>query len=254
MKNKEYWLNRAKIDDARMIKSSNKVIKLLKKELINIKREIKKELAYLYINKSDTNGFEEYRIDEVLKSIDRLLNDLYNNEEELLNKLLIDRYLDVYNYKAKSLSANFNFNSIDKRTVSEIIKTNWSGLTFSERIWKNKKKLELILKKELTKGLTRGDSIYDISRIISKKLNSTLSNAERLVRTEACWIQTKATKDAYKEYGLEEYEYSAFMDEKTSSVCQKLNGQIFKMKDINIGVNAPPMHPRCRSCILPVTK
>lgn len=254
MNSKEYWLNRAKIDDSKMIKSSNKVVKLLKKELVSTKKEIKKELAYLYATQSKMTSYEQFRVSETLKAIDSILNDLYNSEEQLLNKTLIDRYSDVYNSKIKSLNIDSNFGDIDRRSVYEIIKTNWSGLTFSERIWESKRKLISTIKEELTKGLIRGDSIYDMSRVISDKLNVTLSDAERLVRTETCWIQIKATIDAYTEYGLEEYEYCAFMDEKTSSICQKLNGQIFKLKDMSIGVNAPPMHPRCRSCILPITK
>ena len=254
MKSKEYWLNRAKIDDDKMIKSSNKVVKLLKKELVSTKKEIKKELAYFYASQSRMSSYENFRVSETLKAIDKLLDDLYHSEEQLLNETLIDRYVDVYNSKIKALNINSNFGDIDKRTVYEIVKTNWSGLTFSERIWESKRKLVLTIKQEFTKGIIRGDSIQDMSRIISDKLNVTLSDAERLVRTEICWIQTKATTDAYTEYGLEEYEYCAFIDTKTSQVCQKLDGQIFKLKDMSVGVNAPPMHPRCRSCVLPVTK
>lgn len=254
MKNKQYWINRAKVNDAKMIRSSNKVVKLLRKELIKAKKEIKKELAYFYVNQSENTMHQKYQIESTLRSIDNFLDNLYRNEEEMLNKTLIERYIDIYNSTVNGLGIKSAFGGIDEKAVREIIKTNWSGATFSERIWENRRRLAFTIKQEFTKGLTRGDTIQEISRTISEKLNVSLSDAERLVRTETCWIQNKATADAYTDYGLDEYEYLAYMDNRTSQVCQELDGQIFKLKDFSIGVNAPPMHCYCRSAILPITK
>ncbi|MDU2281948.1 minor capsid protein, partial [Staphylococcus sp.] len=44
-----------------------------------------------------------------------------------------------------------------------------------------------------------------------------------------------------------EYKYVAKIDKKTSKICHSLNGKVFKVKDMMPGVNAPPMHPWCRS-------
>ena len=43
-----------------------------------------------------------------------------------------------------------------------------------------------------------------------------------------------------------EYEYHAKLDSKTTKTCRGLNGKVFKVKDMQPGVNAPPMHPFCR--------
>ncbi|EMB4136641.1 TPA: minor capsid protein, partial [Staphylococcus aureus] len=48
-----------------------------------------------------------------------------------------------------------------------------------------------------------------------------------------------------------EYKYVAKIDSKTSKLCHSLNGKIFKVKDMIPGVNAPPMHPWCRSTTVP---
>ncbi len=45
--------------------------------------------------------------------------------------------------------------------------------------------------------------------------------------------------------------YVAKIDSKTSKLCHSLNGKIFKVKDMIPGVNAPPMHPWCRSTTVP---
>ena len=44
-----------------------------------------------------------------------------------------------------------------------------------------------------------------------------------------------------------DYKYVAKIDKKTSKICHSLNGKVFKVKDMIPGINAPPMHPWCRS-------
>lgn len=51
---------------------------------------------------------------------------------------------------------------------------------------------------------------------------------------------------------LEEYEFLAKIDSRTSEICKKLNGEKFKVKDARAGVNYPPMHPHCRSTTVAV--
>ena len=62
-------------------------------------------------------------------------------------------------------------------------------------------------------------------------------------------LKRRVTKLTYlKELGEDgEYKYVAKIDSKTSKLCHSLNGKIFKVKDMIPGVNAPPMHPWCRS-------
>ena len=52
---------------------------------------------------------------------------------------------------------------------------------------------------------------------------------------------------AYKESGIDTYVFVATLDLKTSAICASLDGKRFKVKDQQPGVNAPPMHPWCRS-------
>ncbi|WP_181412607.1 minor capsid protein, partial [Staphylococcus aureus] len=86
-----------------------------------------------------------------------------------------------------------------------------------------------------------------------KQTNSTSYNASRLLVTESARVQTESQKIAYlKDLGEDgEYKYVAKIDSKTSKLCHSLNGKIFKVKDMIPGVNAPPMHPWCRSTTVP---
>ena len=132
------------------------------------------------------------------------------------------------------------------------MQTNWSGLTFSERIWDNRKKLASKVKETLNKGLIRGDSLQTMAQSLANVMNKDFNRAMVLVHTETCWVQSEASKRQYEEDGVAEYEFAAFLDNKTTKECRELDGKIFKVKDGVPGVNMPPMHPRCRSCIMPV--
>lgn len=54
--------------------------------------------------------------------------------------------------------------------------------------------------------------------------------------------------DCYKELDIKEYEIVETLDSRTCDVCADLDGKVFKMSEYQVGVTAPPFHPRCRGC------
>lgn len=251
MKNREYWIERANLDDKEMLKTSEEVARLLKKELVKVKEDVKKELLTLYAN-SKTSSYKKSELNNVLKAIDKLLNTLYQNEENIINEKLIERYMKTYEKKASELELKASFTTLTKNVAEKAVLQNWSGATFSERIWENRRKLSFVLKSTIKKGLLRGDSVQDMSRILSKKLDVELKNAKRIIRTETCYVQTKANLQAYKNFDCKKFEFSAHLDRRTSDICRSLDGKVFNIEDAQAGVNIPPLHPNCRSCILPI--
>ena len=61
--------------------------------------------------------------------------------------------------------------------------------------------------------------------------------------TELAFFNTVQQRDAFKELGSEQYTILAVLDNKTSFVCQDFDGKVFDIKDMSIGINAPPFHP-----------
>lgn len=252
MRSREYWLKRLEIDDKKMLKESDKLVKLLQKELTQAKREIKKELLLLKDNE-ENEEYQNYQLESILSLIDKLLDNLYHNEVENLNKVLSDRYMTIYNERLKAFNKHDDFSKkLSPIKVAAVLALAWSGHTFRERAKESKRRVAFTVKQEIRAGVLRGDSANDISRIVSKKLNTSLSNAKRLARTEICHIQTKANIDSYNAVGCTKYEYCAYLDSRTSEMCRSMDGKIFDIKDYSPGVNAPPLHANCRSCILPV--
>ena len=239
MNNQQYWEQRAILKDKLLEKDIKKIEKKLLKLFKDTRKEVLNELKIIYADIEATE-YAKYRIDSLLASINKALDNLYQKNEEELTKAFIDLYC-IFDNEA-SIDINASFNTINENLIREVLKTEWSGLSFSERIWEHRRKLAFTIKSELKAGLTRGDSLQDISNIISKKLNSSYSNAMRLVRTESCWIMNEATVNNYKDNNIKEYEIMAFLDNKTSKICRDMDGEVFNVKDAIAGKNMPPFH------------
>ena len=249
MKNKEYWEERAILKDKLLEKDINKIEKKLLKLFKDTRKEVLNELKIIYADIEATE-YEKYRIDSLLTSVNISLDNLYKKNEEQITEGLKDTYKRFD--KEASIDLGVSFNTINENLIRETIKTKWSGLSFSERIWEHRRRLAFTIKSELSAGLTRGDTLQDISKKISDKFNTSYSNAIRLVRTESCWVMNEAIVNNYKENGIKEYEFMAFLDKKTSPQCRELDGKIINISEYKAGLNFPPLHPNCRSSIVPV--
>ncbi|MBP3931715.1 MAG: minor capsid protein [Peptostreptococcaceae bacterium] len=281
MNSKEYWEQRAILKDKLLEKDISKVEKELLKLFKNSKKEVLNELKIIYSDIESTE-YQKYRIDSLLTSINNSLDNLYSKSEKEITEGLKDIYKTMYQEANVDLKASFNtinenlieevtrtnlgtklnesrdifvlHNEVLNKIVDDLIASNWSGLTLVERILEHKRKLSLTLKEELSKGLIRGDSLQDMSRILSKKMDLSYSNALRIVRTESCWVMNEATVSNYKDNGVKEYEFMAFLDKKTSPQCRELDGKRLYIDEARAGLNLPPLHPNCRSCIIPITE
>ena len=240
MKNKKYWEERAILNDKLLEKDINKIEKKLLKLFKDTRKEVLNELKIIYADIEATE-YEKYRIDSLLTSVNMALDNLYQRNEEELTKAFIDLYCKFD--KEASIDLGVSFNIVNENLIREIIKTKWSGLSFSERIWEHRRRLAFTIKSELSAGLTRGDSLQDISKKISDKFNTSYSNAIRLVRTESCWVMNEATVNNYKDNGIKEYEFMAFLDKRTSPQCRELDGEVISLEDAKAGKNLPPLHP-----------
>lgn len=251
MKHKTYWQERAIVKDQLLEKDIKKVEKELLKAFKKTRKAVLNELKIIYADINSTE-YAKYRVDSLLASINKALDTLYNKNEEQLTKAFIELY-NKFNKEA-AIDLNVSFETINENLIREIIKTNWSGLSFSERIWEHRSRLALTIKEELNKGLIRGETLQDMSKIIAKKFDTSFFNAMRLVRTESCWVMNEATVNNYKENGIKQYQFMAFLDSRTSKACRDKDGKIFSVDEYKAGLNMPPLHPHCRSCIIPIVE
>lgn len=142
---------------------------------------------------------------------------------------------------------------INREAIKTIIEYPYAGKMFSDRIWDNKDALVKHIKQNLTAGIIRGDSIQKMSRQLKKDLNVLYYQAERLVRTEMNYAMNQGHLKGYADSGVvEKYEFLAAIDSRTSKLCKNQNGKVYKLSDAVVGVNFPPLHPHCRSAVIPI--
>ncbi|WP_302802976.1 minor capsid protein [Eubacterium ventriosum] len=170
-------------------------------------------------------------------------------------KMLQPRMIDVYNtafYQThytiqKGTGLAYDFNNLSNPAVKAAIATDWKGSNYSKRIWKNTNQLANDLEEILTRGLMTGISGKKMAAELNKRMQSGRYEADRLIRTEVNYVAGQARLKAYGDTGAKKYIYIATLDLRTSAVCRKLDKTIHLVKDAEVGVNFPPMHPNCRS-------
>lgn len=209
------------------------------------KREVLAELeAPAYKNRMK-------RLDDIDKSINRLINAVASKERDAIDKTMRKVYESSYHhavYEAARMSGlDLQTGPIDEGALETILKKKWSGQNYSERVWNNTQKVANALKEEFMIGALTGKTEKEMTDSINEQFLSGRNNARRLVRTESSYIHNEAHFQAYRDYGIEEYRFVATLDLRTSQICREKDGSVYRVDDKKTGVNAPPMHPWCRS-------
>ncbi|EHA6096714.1 phage head morphogenesis protein [Staphylococcus pseudintermedius] len=174
----------------------------------------------------------------------------YAEQENVINKHLHDSVTRTLEHQSGILGADVHVKPTD---VEAIVYSNFGKLNWSERLWNNQDELRKDVERMASHVMLRGRHPYEFVPEIRKKQQQTVANTKRLLITEAARVQTEAQKLHYLETMGDdaEYEFVAKRDEKTSKICRHYDKKVFKVKDMVLGVNAPPMHPHCRSTTVP---
>lgn len=189
-------------------------------------------------------------LDSLKVQVDMELIKVSSNVDGIAKNTLTSIYRDTYTEVTKDLGVNV---IVSPEKIKTVLDRPWSGANFSERIWSNTDKLAQTVKQEIVNGMIQGINLQTMTKRVSERFETAKKNdVERLLRTEVNYTLNQATLDGYKEAGIEKYEFSATLDSRTSQICSELNGEIFEIKKIAVGLNYPPMHPRCRSTTIPI--
>lgn len=172
--------------------------------------------------------------------------DMDNTQGKFLSKI----YQNA-NYQMQ-YSGDETFAKIDPNKIQQVLEQNWSGQgSFSENIWKNKDKLAKALDEVMMQGIAIGESYDKIAAKLAKKMDTSKSNAKRLIVTEAARMDTEGKLAYYRSTGVKELINIATLDMRTSDICIHIDGTIVPIDEARIGLNVPPFHPWCRTVVSP---
>lgn len=196
------------------------------------------------------------RLQEIQNNINTEIMLLNGEQEVNLTDTLETVYKNGFSATLQVLEQGLNigvsFTSPDSNYIMKVLKTPWSGDNYSDIIWKNKAKLTNWLNTSLPRHLAMGSTIPEMTKDLQHNLDVNFKAARRLVRTEANYVSNQASMEAYEQSGVvDKYQYIATLDERTSEICEDMNLRIFNVKDSQVGVNTPPLHPHCRSTTIP---
>lgn len=187
--------------------------------------------------------------------IEKLAKEQQVRMEEVLKKTYEDSYYKAA-YETQKVSGNAPLNEIQEETVRKVLSKPWAadGRDFSARIWGQRDQLVNALQIEITRGLISHKGTGTIAKRIAKRFNTSFSNASRLVETEVAYFQERGMLDSFAALGVEQVRLLAVLDNRTSEMCQELDGKVVDLKDAEPGVTTPPFHCYCRTTVVPVSE
>lgn len=182
---------------------------------------------------------------------------MFGNQLDSIDSTMRNVYKSGYYHTAyeiqKGVGIGWDFSALDDKQISKVINKPWAvdGKNFSERIWGNRQKLVNELNNTLTQNIILGKDPQKAIDEIARKMNTSKTNAGRLVMTEEAFFSSAAQKDCFTELDVEQFEIVATLDSHTSDICRGMDGKHFKMSEWKVGVTAPPFHVHCRSTTVP---
>ncbi len=201
--------------------------------------------------------FHISRLEALKIAVQQAAEKAFGNELDYIDAMARKVYADAYYHSVyemqKGLNIGFEIGKINERKLNKIIVKPWAadGRNFSDRIWQQKTQLVDEMHTQLTRNCLLGKAPDDAIKTISEKFNTAKSQAGRLVMTEEAYFRAEAQKDAFLELEVEEFEISATLDSKTSSICREMDKKHFPMREYQPGKTAPPFHCWCRSAAVP---
>lgn len=250
MSHNEYWEqrlneNQFKYHTKRMEREVYKIIKKASKEIQASVSDLWLQMLEDGGEVSSSNLYRYSRYKKLQDNLNKILFNMSKEQYEVINAHLEQAYIDMYGEVATNLGdASLDMDSftlINKQAIKEIVNNNFKDMTLSERIWITNEKLKQSIQDKVIESVVIGRDWKTTSKHISQRFNVSMSNAQRLIRTETGEILNRACLNSAKDRGYTKVKWLAENDSKICSECSSLDGKVFD-------INACPtlIHPLCR--------
>ncbi len=110
------------------------------------------------------------------------------------------------------------------------------------------KMVDTFVPQAFARKLTKDQFIDEVRQNIKKITN----RLKMVVSTMGNYQYNYVIRYVMMQLSIKEYKYCAILDDRTSKICKELDGNTFLISQARPGVNFPPMHPNCRSFIIPI--
>ena len=120
-----------------------------------------------------------------------------------------------------------------------------------------RQKVEYAIRDGISSGKTNQEIIQRIRGTKRQNygdgfLSTSKADIDRTVRTVRSHVANQAYQDSFNQLGFEYVKLVATLDGRTSKLCASLDGTVWAINDP--AKRVPPLHPNCRSILVPVDK
>jgi len=192
------------------------------------------------------------RLSSVLNLAKVNLFSVAEDDSKALSEFLMNTYLDNF-YKStyelnRGLGIGFPIDRLTEGEVLERISLSWAESTFQEYIQDSKDRLQVDIRKTLTRGLNEELQLLTILKLLDKKVDKGYRNQKLINESELSHNLNESKEESTLKSNISEsYILIATLDSRTSLTCRNIDGKVFKYADKKIGVNYPPFHYNCRT-------
>lgn len=231
--------------------SDGSALEQLRRAANRVADPAKREALLNAINSAGAYRCRITRIEALNRDVVKQCRELYKTENRAVTSALRNvaqesYYREIFGIQ-KGTGLGFGFSQFSQRDVERILRSNWAGGNYSQRIWRDINGMTARLKQELLVSMLTGRSGEKTARIFRERFGVNAFCARRIVRTESAYVANAAQAQAYDEAGIERYRFIATLDSRTCECCAALDGRVFDLAKKKLGTNYPPMHPFCRS-------
>jgi len=177
------------------------------------------------------------------------ISELKERSKKIIEDSLTATYSETEKATAKALNQEFKQTSEGK--IRAVINSEFQGRRFSSRVWSHRSHLSKRLNKALADNFAEGKNFNDLRVELKRSFGTSDGEARRLLVTETARINSVAKQDSFRSAGFERYQYVSVLDDRTSPQCVAHDDKVYKIEELTVGVNAPPLHVYCRSTIVP---
>ena len=193
---------------------------------------------------SKVNLIEVYLLVLLMKNTQTVSKSLSGAYENTYNHTIYDAY--------RKIGVAFSFEKLTKSIVMDRVVSDWSGDTFVDAIKAKRHILIRDVKRTITTGIRRNHSyrkvVLELNNLV--KGGKGYKGIHKVLRQETTRVLAESKAQSYEEAGITHYSYTATLDNRTTDICQRKDGNIYAFKDMQVGVNFPPLHIGCRSDIV----
>lgn len=241
-----YWLARAQADEKRAQRiadgAAKEIKRMYRRQYLKIVKQLENLKAQLDSGKELTRtqlwNYSRWR--QLEQELKQFVDESSRISTETTNKALKQVFERAIGTKAAQFEATRMTAAV---LPHQVIGTAWSGVKFSDRIWKNNAAIADRIKNSMEDMLVQGRGLPDIKKAIMQEFGVAFSYADRLVRTEAAYVLNRAHVAQYKAEGTKKIIWDTGLEDgKECEICKIRANKVYLIDEAPI----IPAHPRCR--------